>query len=262
MAQAFVLALVEVDEVMKKGLAAVREKSTTVNPFHCKIAPCYKHLQEGSSLKLMDDNLKIMIAGTTNKLGKLIQAAQETKTTVEWAAIVEAMHSNTLLEPMDDLIHRNDKLIKQDMGYFKFDGSPSKAVVNEVHSWFVSLIKDEDVLDDTKIDIDTLGAVVAMTGAHVNDLETLVYSHCIQEKEVMDIGVLRYPDIDHPYFKVYRIQLNAWADCERVLFVQNDSNGITGVFTCRKFKPRASVLAGLSDATKKKAIEEAEDLFP
>ncbi|KAF9271880.1 hypothetical protein BGZ68_002941, partial [Mortierella alpina] len=64
-----------------------------------------------------------------------------------------------------------------------------------------------------------------------------------------------------PYFKLYRIKLTAWSDCRRVLFVQNDKNGITGQYNVRRYGPRESVIRELKAETIKKAVQEAEDLF-
>jgi hypothetical protein len=57
-------------------------------------------------------------------------------------------------------------------------------------------------LDATKIDIDVLAKIVAQTGATVDSFETLLYKKEKHEKTMVDIGILRFPDIDHPYFKV------------------------------------------------------------
>lgn len=113
----------------------------------------------------------------------------------------------------------------------------------------MSLIKDSDVLRSTKIDIKVLAEIVAQTGATITNVETLFFKEESHERNLVDIGVLRYPDIDQPYFKVcetlgkledgqvefnngiiqvYRIQLKAWSRSRRVLMVQEDYNGITG----------------------------------
>ncbi|KAH7424687.1 hypothetical protein KP509_11G019400 [Ceratopteris richardii] len=171
------------------------------------------------------------------------------------------MSQNPLLEPYDDQIEKSDKYIKTESAAFKFDGSPDETIVREVKTWFLNLISDEDILHDTRIDIDVLAKIVAESGARVTDFETLFYKKATQESKVLDIGVLRYPDIDHPFFKVYRIQLTAWSTCERILFQQSDTHGITGEFSCRKYKPRASVIQKLSEKVTQKAVQEAEDLF-
>ncbi|KAI5081744.1 hypothetical protein GOP47_0001487 [Adiantum capillus-veneris] len=257
------LELPDPSKVISLGVANLvsHERHQDVIPFHCNLAPSFGKLKNAGAIKEMDEQLKVIIAGTTRIMSKLVQEAKDRNQSIEWSEVVATMTQNPLLKPFEDLIERNDKLIKTDMNYFKFDGSADHTIVREVETWFVNLIGDEDVLNDTKIDIHTLAQIVAESGARVTDLGTLCYKKSFVESEVLDIGVLRYLDIDNPYCKVYRIKLTAWSDCERVLFVQNDSNGITGVFTCRKYKPRASVIESMYSQVKKKAVEEAEALF-
>lgn len=63
-------------------------------------------------------------------------------------------------------------------------------------------MSDPDVLNSTKIDINVLANIVAQTGAAVDSFESFFAKEEHQEQTLVDIGVLRFPDIDHPYFKV------------------------------------------------------------
>lgn len=214
----------------------------------------------------MDNELKVIITATTNVLSKMIEDAAQNQndigTVLSWDNVIAALSTNPVLEPMDDAgITRTDKLIKDNMNYFKISGSPEDSIVREVHTWFVQLISDPDVLKDTGIDIEIVAKIVAQSGATITDVGTLFYKREYHETQVMDIGVLRYPDIEHPYFKVYRIQLTAWSDCSRILFAQHDCNGITGVYNARKYKPRQSVIAKISREVEKKAVDEAERII-
>lgn len=75
--------------------------------------------------------------------------------------------------------------------------------VREVKRWFEDeLVKDVDVLDDTKINISSLAKIVAQTGAKVTSFANFFYKHEVHRRTIVDIGVLRFPDIDHPFFKV------------------------------------------------------------
>lgn len=77
-------------------------------------------------MRQLDDELKVMIVGTLKSLAKL-PPSQRTAENVE-----SVMMNNTLLEPWGEKTERADKLIKSGTNFFKFDGSPDSAVVQEV----------------------------------------------------------------------------------------------------------------------------------
>lgn len=91
-----------------------------------------------------------------------------------------------------------------------------------------------------------MAKIVAQIGAILENFETLFAKDEYHEQALIDINVLRFPDVDQPYFKVsqnlylesvrlinmlvqvYRIKLAAWSDSSRNLMHQEDTNGITG----------------------------------
>ncbi|KAJ3559796.1 hypothetical protein NP233_g11176 [Leucocoprinus birnbaumii] len=225
---------------------------------HVGIAPSFANINS-ETVKDLDEKLKVMIAGTMRALEKKRADVQRALTYEE---VISVMRQNSLLESDEATIERSDKLIKPSkMNAFKFDGSPDAAIVKEVENWFKKFINDPDVLGSTKIDINVLGKIVAQTGATVDSFQTVFYKTEHHEKVLVDIGVLRFPDEEHPYFKVYRIKLTAWSASARYLFVQDDQSGITGEFNARNFRPRASVIDRLKKETVAQVAKEAEDLF-
>ena len=66
----------------------------------------------------------------------------------------------------------------------------------------MKLINDADVLAATQIDIKVLAQIVAQTGATIDSFETLVVKKESHDKTLVDIGVLRFPDLDNPHFQV------------------------------------------------------------
>jgi len=231
--------------------------STRDDHLHLSLAPSYgpEGKLTSAAVKTMDDHLKIMIAATMKSLSQLKPEDRS------WDRVMSNMMQNPLLEPSTDALNRADKLIKHEAHNFKFDGSPDAAIVKEVESWFVKFINDQDVLDSTKIDIHVLANIVAQTGATIDSFCTFFGKIEKHEKTLVDIGVLRFPDVDHPHFQVYRIKLHAWSQSIRILYHQDDTNGITGEYSSRKFKPRQSVIDGLKPETQKLAIQQAEDFF-
>ncbi|KAK1538995.1 uncharacterized protein CCOS01_00309 [Colletotrichum costaricense] len=175
------------------GLQMSVNDTKSADYLQTKLAPSYGNLS-GSVLEKMDDDLKIMIAGTMKSL-----AAQKDKS---WAAVLSTMMQNPLLEADRDEVARSDKLIKESSSAFKFDGSSDAGIVKEVHSWFVNLISDSDVLESTQIKIGDLADIVSQTGATVDSFESFFGKNEHHERTLIDIGVLRFPDIDRPFFKV------------------------------------------------------------
>ncbi|EKM58347.1 uncharacterized protein PHACADRAFT_56595, partial [Phanerochaete carnosa HHB-10118-sp] len=70
--------------------------------------------------------------------------------------------------------------------------------------------------------------IVAKTGVTIQTYRNLVHKTHSESKTLLDIGVLRFPDIGNPHFKLYYIKLEAWAQCRHFVGVQEDSNGISG----------------------------------
>lgn len=74
----------------------------------------------------MDDELKIMIAGTM----KMLSEAKDKS----WESIIRIMKQNELLEPYGTELERTNTLVKEGSAIFKADGSTEKAVMREVCS--------------------------------------------------------------------------------------------------------------------------------
>ncbi|KAK4220505.1 hypothetical protein QBC38DRAFT_514001 [Podospora fimiseda] len=150
-------------------------------------------------------------------------------------------------------INRPRQLAKRGSHDFKTDGSPSDGIVKE-------------------IDIHVLGEIVAQTGATITGFLDFFHKEERHELKVLDIGVLRFPDIDHPYFKMsfqhdyqlkllYRIQLDDWSDCTRTVFHQYYDNGITGQFKMRKFAAQDEIIDQMTKKAKKHAVDAANNIW-
>lgn len=238
------------------GSINVRDKERK-DYLHCDLAPGFVGLTK-DSIKMMDDKLKVMIAGCNIELTKM---KPEERT---WDKIMSVFTECPVLEPMDgpeNNVSRTDKLIKKSREEFKFKRSENSAVENEVYEWFKKLISDDDVIKTTKIDIKTVEDIVATTGEAISGFVSFFVKSEHHEKTLVDVGVLRYPDVDHPFLKIYRIQISCWSDCRRILFVEDDASGVTGTFNMRRFKPREAEIDGMRAEVRKKAVQEAEDMF-
>merc|ERR1711874_799867 len=207
-------------------------------------------------------------------LGSTAKLEEAAKKHLDWETVLSIMNQNPYVEAMPDTDARVQALKRtfkqnedtkyaqftKDFGtkWFQNDGC-NKTVVNKVLTWFRTFIGDGDVLRATSIDINVLAKIVACQGASVDNFATLFIKKKYTERTMLDIGVLRYPDFERPYFKLYRIKLKAWANCHRVCWIENNENGIQGEFSLKLFQPRASYIDSLKDEVKKCIVKAMED---
>ncbi|KAI0039878.1 hypothetical protein FA95DRAFT_969147 [Auriscalpium vulgare] len=234
------------------------DEHQTMTTLHLDLAPSLGTLTKDSMI-MMDDKLKVLIAGMMRELAKL-----KLVTNLSWEQVVSVCMQDPLMEPFDEPISKKDNFTKEGKHAFKFDGSPDPAIVQEVSAWFKKLINDDDVLKSTTINdenIEFMGRIVAQTGATIDDFLSFFHKDERHEQTMVDIGVLRFPEIQRPFFQVYRIKLVAFSSSERTLAWQSDHNGITGEYNSRKFKPREYIIKDLLPEVKAKAMKEANDVF-
>ncbi|AGE56576.1 hypothetical protein ATCVNEJV2_275R [Acanthocystis turfacea Chlorella virus NE-JV-2] len=228
------------------------------------LAPSYGKLNK-ESIKSLDDNLKIMLIGTIKEL--------QTKTdylpagqTLSWDDVLSVMCNNNFIQPDEDSvpIFVDQTYERESTDDFNFDGGADSSVVQEIKSWVYSVINDDDIINSTSINEDTvvdLCRIVSEKGAHVDSVDDIFAKTQYTERTLVDIGVIRFPDVDHPFLKVYRLCINCHNKCKRILFHEENSSGIRVMLNSRKFIPRKSVIGGMMESIKQKAVQECENMF-
>ena len=249
-----------VDVVVEKGRIALQNLNMRDNktvPIQFSLAVSYGKLNS-STVRDLDDNTKVMIAGAVRKLNKLPEKT--------WDSAISSMMQNPVIEAVPDgAVNRSDKVIKNGAGDFMVPGGdPNPTTFEEVQKWFKELVNDQDVLDTCKIDTALIANVVAKSGGAITTLEALFGKQREYHEHVLiDIGVLRFPDPDDKCFKLYHLKLTAWLDTkrERTRLTEHNVCGITGEYRSKKFRPRDSVIGGLNETKRSEVISEAEALF-
>ncbi|EJD46533.1 hypothetical protein AURDEDRAFT_164361 [Auricularia subglabra TFB-10046 SS5] len=218
-----------------------------------QLAPCYGVLKS-EAIRNMDAELQVAIGGTARVIS-LIPPEQRT-----WDKIMEALKQNPVLEPIAGSdIDRADTYHSDRRNWLK--KTPEYDIVlKEARAWLTKLIVDPDILKQrAEIDLDIVAKVVSHASSTIDGLK--LFAKDQGEKKVLDIGILRYPDVDNPFIKVYRISLLAWYDSRVVVGRAHDRNGISGEFNVRLFKPRGSVIKSMQSEAKDQAVAEANKLF-
>lgn len=242
---------------MQKPITKEDVKNDNYIPVHTSLAPSYgSEAKLAAHIKVMDDGLKVLMATSLQIVAAL------PKQNLEWDTLLRAFANNPCARAMGDPASINRKFEAHSEHLFKFNGDPDPALVNQVVTWWESqAVADPDIRADTKIDIKDLAKIVAWSGATITDFGTVFYKREYHEKTVIDIGVLRFPDMDKPYFKLYRLRVHAWSDCTRTLAYQSDTNGITSTLDWQCFEPRSEYIKDLKQEAKDKANDFVDDLF-
>ena len=229
------------------------DTTTTDNLTSFNLAASYGNLTK-ESFRLMDVNLIAVIGATSSMIlsNKLIS----------WEQTLKTMSDNkSVNEILERRVDKNESYIINSNDFFKVDGSPSDMDVQNIHSWFVNLIGNEDIEKSLKVDINSVARVAAQTGATVTSLASLVRKHERHEKIVTDVGMIRFPDITNPSFKVFRIELIAWADSTRTLAFEQNSRGVTCIYSFREYAPNTEFSKQVKADVLELAIKEATKIF-
>ncbi|KAI0768270.1 hypothetical protein BD413DRAFT_133657 [Trametes elegans] len=172
-----------------------------------------------------------MITGTMRALRKEREA--RCGPLDQWQTTVSTLLQNTLIEPFDaEISSRAATGSSKEVGSSSLAGAPTAVLSgrwafaalarcptvttdastprspSKANAWFVNLIGDQDVLKSTYADIGVIGTLVAQTGAamRARPRTAKFYQTQALEESLVDIGILRLPDINHPP----RVPSGAW----------------------------------------------------
>ncbi|RXW18540.1 hypothetical protein EST38_g7314 [Candolleomyces aberdarensis] len=125
-----------------------------------------------------------------------------------------------------------------------------------IEEWFDELIQDKDVLDFTTLKgLSGVKDIVTRYGVAQKKRGSW-------KKDFLDVGVLRFPDMENPFVRVYRIKLTAHATCEKKFrIIEANRNEITGEYNSSQYKLRGELFAELSQKAKEDAKKRLEALF-
>jgi len=158
----------------------------------------------------------------------LVSTIQSSKDIVSWDKLLETMNNNPKLYKDDNSIDKKEVIYRREStDFMKVDGSPDSAIVNEVITKLNAFIADDDIITDLKVVLgqnvlNDIVSNVAETGASVNNIGSVFVKDVTVCRNIMESGVLRFPDINHPYFKLHHLKIKSYRYCKRIL--SNESN--------------------------------------
>ena len=183
-----------------------------------KVAPSYRVPLVKKHLQLMDEVLVHAILCVVRNL----KALPDSRRT--WKEVVAIFKESSLFKADGDSKSTFDEFIPNtSSSWFKFGSNsdeprcgivpqacfsdlPSQALPLidlpnlQVGQWFRKLLGNNDIADTTSINIEELGRMIAK--ARTSTASYALKATERQTETVLDIGILRYPDPENPYFEV------------------------------------------------------------
>ncbi|GJE88716.1 hypothetical protein PsYK624_047990 [Phanerochaete sordida] len=202
----------------------------------------------------MDAAMSLAIKATLNLF------ARHDLQSMSWEAALHILRQNPALEDAGNPVSHRSQLLRRPKVHLR--SQIDFSVERDVCTWFDDLVKDPDVLGATKIDRKALASIVARTDVAISSLKSFVHKAEYLERPIFDIGLLKFPDSSNPLFRVYHIQLTAWAKREQTLkVIQRDSSGILGSHHSHNFRPCMRILNIVRPLVDKQAVNELEELL-
>lgn len=165
------------------------------------------------------------------------------KQAYEWENTVAALNNCDALVQIKDSHRRSVKTwSKSTTDFFKFDGSADSEDVEKLATWFKEVmcefnpkIYENSTLVREGV-VEKLAAIANETGARVESFESFFTATDSHRDRVLEISIIRFPTKDEPHILLYRLEVDAWFKCNRILFAEDNRAGFEVDVQEMKFK--------------------------
>jgi hypothetical protein len=156
----------------------------------------------------------------------------------------------------------NDTKRKSDWNLFKFDGKKDQILRDEVVRWIREHIQDPDLLNIIgEESMKKIATIYAETGARISGFCAFFSKTEVQEFTLLDVGIIRTPDITKPWLQLFRIKIFVHRHNQRTLFYEDNDSLLTLEANTRDYIPRPEVMKSINPKVMCKAIEETNKLL-
>ncbi len=191
--------------------------------------------------RALDDNMAV----ACNEVVQALNREAGRVGTLSWDNVLKVFLKCQQITKDDGRSKRiKERLSFDKINYFKFDGSPDPLRQREIITWLKTLMNDrgeQDVFDNSRLFteeiLESLADNASQSGATVTGVRTLFYASDSSSEKKMEIAVIRFPTKRNSKIKVYRLQIDSWFQCARVLFRQHDETGLDVDYQTFVFKP-------------------------
>jgi hypothetical protein len=250
----------QIDETQQTIIDEVSENNKMTR-CHFRVAPSWGKLTK-DSIVMMDDQLKLILFATFKQIDKFVQDEGQDKLT--WEKLTELMEQNVMVERKTGITNLSvvQSKTRDETNWFCFDGSPDEPIKDGVVRWIKESIQDPELLEIIGEEtMNKIGNIFASSGAAVDGFFHFFANNETEEFSVLDVGIIRIPDITKPSIQLFRIKIHVKRYDQRVFFIQSDECEITLEANTRDYVPREEVMKSVKEQVLKKAVADMNKMF-
>lgn len=207
-------------------------------PFHIELSSLYHKVLKNPnshSFRTMNNYTQVILNATNLMIGKLQKEYQEREIPLSIYKTVFDRFSGLRL----NLTRKNSLKINlpTKTGTPKTTDEDSSLKL-KIKSWMTRLIRDKDIMLASRINEEIVFKALSKLGTNVGNWKSVFYHKLYEEQEFVDVGLIRYPDFENPFFVFYQLRLSVYRTSKKILMVyQVDNNGIRGSITVNRYVP-------------------------
>lgn len=201
--------------------------------------PIHEHLGLNiGDTKLLKDIDAAMKLGMVNAVEAVKKKQGESGGFISWKDLTRIFESEgaELYRPCIEEDKTHSEHAWEETGLFlKFDGAPSPSAIANAEGCMKKTVRDADIWGMLQIDTDLIKKVFGEEGICVTDFMSIFARDKKVAHIAIDVGVVRFPRMEDPCFKVYRFRVIVFRAETSILFINKKSAGIFCEFRERKY---------------------------
>jgi len=227
------------DETYQENVAWIKKTVGDDVTITTDFPPIHEHLGLNiGDTKLLKDIDAAMKAGMVTAVRAVKKKQAESGGFISWKDLTKVFESEgaALYRPCIEEDKTNNEHAWEETGLFlKFDGAPSGGAVAKAEECMKKTVNDAGIWESLEIDTELIKKVFGEEGIGVTDFGSLFARDKKVAHIAIDVGVVRFPRMEDPCFKVYRFRVIVFRSETAILFLNSKSAGIFCEFRERKY---------------------------
>lgn len=231
--------------------------TTDMPPIHEEIGLEIADMEE---LKEIDAAMKAGMVAAINAVKKI--QAGDPNNYISWRRLQQIFDGDLggLFSPVvEEDKYKADHTFDEAWSFLVRPGESKERSIGKADQLIKDVVADGKILDALKINRETIAEVFSARG--LESFGDFFYKNKKAGHIAIDVGVVRFPRLEDPFFKLYRLRVLVFSSQGAFLGVQHATSGMFGEFRERKYRMTKAFTAKFDDKTAATVNKQFEDVM-